>query len=201
MQAAITALRQGQVIGLPTETLFGLAADPFQPEAVARLIRMKERPPEKGFILLIPDARSLTGLIEPPGSLALRLMERFWPGPLTLVLPACSDLPPVLTGGTGFLAVRHSPSPVVERLLALWRGPLISTSANRAGEPPPPTTEAVRHIWRHEALMVIDGLIRPDAEPSTLLRVAGEQATLLRPGAIPLAALQPLISHHSGRQI
>lgn len=195
---AVAALHQGEVIGLPTETLFGLAADPMNPQALARLIRMKERPADKGFILLIRGPEDLPALTQPPSPLAQRLMDAFWPGPLTLVLPARPDLPPLLTGSTGFVAVRHSPSPAVRQLLALWQAPLISTSANRAGEPPPATSQEVRTIWQPERLLVIDGLIHPHAKPSTLLRIEGHQATLLRAGAIPVEALSLAAQSQNG---
>ncbi|MBF0437943.1 MAG: threonylcarbamoyl-AMP synthase [Magnetococcales bacterium] len=190
MNAAVAALTRGEVIGLPTETLFGLAADPWHPEAMRRLIRMKERPLDKGFILLIGDRSQLTSLILPPSPLALALMERFWPGPLTLVLPACEEVSPILTGGTRQIAVRISPAPQVSALFALWPRPLISTSANRAGESPPKNADEVRHIWRAENLLIIDGEIQPDALPSTVLRVEGEQVTLLRAGAIGVERLR-----------
>ncbi|MBF0163348.1 MAG: L-threonylcarbamoyladenylate synthase [Magnetococcales bacterium] len=193
LQTALTALHQGLVIGLPTETLFGLAADPWHPQAMGHLIRMKGRPMDKGFILLIHNPESLNALILPPSPLASDLMKQFWPGPLTLVLPARPDLPPLLTGGSGFVAVRHSPSPIVGELLAAWNKPLISTSANRAGEAPPDTAEGVRAIWPDEKLVVLDGPIRPQALPSTLLRVEGQRATLLRPGAIPVEVLERLL--------
>ncbi|MEO5346112.1 MAG: L-threonylcarbamoyladenylate synthase [Magnetococcus sp. YQC-9] len=195
LHAALTALHHGQVIGLPTETLFGLAADPWNPAAMDQLIRMKQRPMDKGFILLINDQMDLATLILLPSPLALSLMKQFWPGPLTLVLPAQPHLPPLLTGGTDFIALRHSPAPIVQELLAVWQKPLISTSANRAGEPPPHTANEVRAIWQSENLIVLDGDIRPDALPSTLLRIDGLTATLLRAGAIPLDALQPLLPH------
>lgn len=198
LQAALTALHHGQVIGLPTETLFGLAADPWNPAALDRLIRLKERPMDKGFILLIDETMDLDTLLLPPSPLAVRLMKQFWPGPLTLVLPARSDLPPFLTGDSGFVAVRHSPSPIVGALLAAWHKPLISTSANRAGGVPSDTAEGVRAIWPDEKLVVLDGPIRPNALPSTLLRVDGEQVTLLRPGAIPIDLLRPHLADLGG---
>ncbi|MBF0627468.1 MAG: L-threonylcarbamoyladenylate synthase [Magnetococcales bacterium] len=187
--AAVAALGRGEVIGLPTETLFGLAADPMHPDALARLIRMKERPADKGFILLIQGQEDLDALVLPPSPVARALMTQFWPGPLTLVLPARAGLSPLLTGGSGFLAVRHSPALPVQALLAAWQGPLISTSANRAGDAPPGTAAEVREIWCKENLLVIDGEIQPDALPSTVVKVAGAQATILRHGAIPDEAL------------
>ncbi|MBF0125584.1 MAG: L-threonylcarbamoyladenylate synthase [Magnetococcales bacterium] len=188
-QAAIAALGRGEVIVLATETIFGLAADPAHPQAVARLLRMKERPLHKGWILLVPDRECLDDWILPPSPLACALMDRFWPGPLTLVLPARPGVSPLLTGGGGHVALRLSPAPQVVDLMALWRRPLISTSANRAGQPTPGRAAAVRQIWREENLLVIDGPIRPDALPSTVLKVDGATLTLIRAGAIPYEAI------------
>ncbi|MBF0180402.1 MAG: threonylcarbamoyl-AMP synthase [Magnetococcales bacterium] len=193
-QAAVDALRRGEVIALATETLFGLSIDPEHPGAVARLLAMKGRSPEKGLILLVPDLARLEPLILPPSPVARDLMARFWPGPLTLALPARLHLPSHLTGGTGFIAARVSPAPQVMALMALWQRPLVSTSANRSGQPTPARAEEVRALWPDEALLVIDGSIRSDGLPSTLLRVEGERVTLLRAGAIPAEALQVRLS-------
>lgn len=193
MHAAVAALTRGQVIALPTETLFGLAADPMHPHAMAQLIRMKTRPMEKGFILLIQDQTQLASLTLPPSALASALMERFWPGPLTLVLPAHPHVPPWLTGQTGHIAVRISPAPQVVDLLALWQRPVLSTSANRAGESTPHNAQDIRRIWPEENLLVIDGATHPQALPSTLLQVDGDQARLLRAGAITIETLRSVI--------
>ncbi|MBF0295540.1 MAG: L-threonylcarbamoyladenylate synthase [Magnetococcales bacterium] len=189
-RAAVDALCRGEVIALATETLFGLSIDPDHPGAMARLLAMKGRPPAKGLILLVPDLERLEPLILPPSPVARDLMERFWPGPLTLALPARSHLAACLTGGTGFIAARVSSAPQVMALMALWQRPLVSTSANRSGQPTPTRAEDVRALWPEEELLVIDGPIRPDGLPSTLLRVEGERVTLLRAGAIPTEALR-----------
>ncbi len=193
IDSAVAALSRGEVIGLPTETLFGLAADPVNSLAMAQIVRLKQRPPEKGFIVLVGNQEQLDQLILPPSPLALQLMARFWPGPLTLVLPARPELSTLITGHTGYVAVRISPAPQVVALLALWRRPLISTSANPAGEPTPQTAEQVRRLWPTENLLVLDGVISADAHPSTVLQVDGAEAQLLRAGAVSLSALQSMI--------
>ena len=191
LEEAVAALARGEVIAHPTETVFGLAADPFNPEALERLLRLKGRAPDKGFILLVAGAgEAETGrLIEPPTPLARRLMERFWPGPLTLALPARAGLPPLLTGGRTHLALRHSSSPLVAALLSVWRGPLVSTSANPGGQPPPRHGDVVRRQWGAALSVVLDGVSDAAAVPSTIVRVEGDRADLLRVGAVTRRAL------------
>ncbi|MEO5363618.1 MAG: L-threonylcarbamoyladenylate synthase [Magnetococcus sp. DMHC-8] len=194
LQQACLALRAGQVIAHPTETVFGLAADPFQPAALQRLAQLKGRAAGQGFILLIPDRQWLARLILPPSPLAQRLMDRFWPGPLTLLLPARSDLSPEVTGNSDFVAVRLSPAPLVQRLLQTWQAPLASSSANLTGQPPLPSATAVRQLWGKAVAVTLEGTIPPDAQPSTLLQVAANQVRLLRAGALSLAHIQAVVS-------
>lgn len=200
LDSAVTALTQGEVIALPTETLFGLAADPDSPLALERLIRMKARPMDKGFILLVKNRDQLDSLILPPSPMAEALMDRFWPGPLTLVLPARPEVSPLLTGHTGQIAVRISPAPIIKALLNLWHRPLISTSANRAGQPTPCHAEEIRRIWSDEKLLVLNGITHPNALPSTLIKPDGKQVLLLRAGAIPVDILRTItpVLHPSG---
>ena len=190
MDAVMDALATGQVIAHPTETVFGLAADPFNPAAIKRLLLLKGRSSAKGFILLIPDRTWLERLILPPSPLAQKLMAHFWPGPLTLVLPARSNLSAEVTGSSGFVAVRHSPSPLIMELLHAWQKPLASTSANLADQRPLCCTADVRQQWGDAIAIVLDGHSQPGAIPSTLLHVEAGRARLLRTGAVSIAQLQ-----------
>ncbi len=199
---ACQALSAGQIIAHPTETVFGLAVDPWQPTALHHLLQLKGRTAIKGFILLIPDRQALEQLVLPPPPLARILMDHFWPGPLTLVLPARPGLPLAVTGDSGWVAVRHSSSPVVQALLRLWQRPLVSTSANSTGQPPARSATAVRQLWGHAIPIVLEGETPPEAQPSTLLRVEGDRIHLLRAGAITSAQWQAVLSgieraHHS----
>lgn len=192
-QWACRALAMGQVIAHPTETLFGLAVDPFNPVAVQRLLRLKGRNAGKGFILLVPDRERALALIEPPSPLAQRLMTDFWPGPLTLVLPARSGLPAVVTGGSGFVALRHSSSPLVAQLLHGWQKPLVSTSANPSGHAPACSAEEVRRYWGKAIAVVLEGSTAKEALPSTVVQVKSGEVRVLREGVISMAALQAKI--------
>ena len=184
------ALATGHVIAHPTETVFGLAVDPFNPVAIERLLWLKGRSSSKEFILLIPDQTGLDRLILPPSPLAQKLMTCFWPGPLTLILPARSDLSAEVTGRSGFVALRHSPSPLVVELLHHWQKPLVSTSANLAGQSPLCHAAEVRQQWGKAIAVVLDGDTQADALPSTLLHVEASHARLLRPGAVSKAQLR-----------
>lgn len=189
-ETAGRALANGQVIAYPTETVFGLGVDPHNPAALERLAQLKGRAPEKGFILLIGDPAQLTALTRPHSATTLKLMDHFWPGPLTLVLPALPGLHPLLTGGTGSIAVRRSPSPVVAQLLNVWGGPLVSSSANRGGEPVCAGADEVRVRFGDEVATVLEGEASVDGTPSTVLGVTGDEGILFRAGAVDGAAIR-----------
>ncbi len=197
LQRAVAVLQRGEIIAHPTETLFGLAVDPFNPTALARLLRLKGSNPgqatRKGFILLLPGAECIKRLLLPPSALAQQLMARFWPGPLTLVLPARPGLPPQLTGGGTRLAVRHSPAPLVTALMAVWKNPLVSTSANISGQPPLNSGIDIHQQWGAAVSLVLEDGVQNDMDhnalPSTILQVEGERVCLLRAGAVSREAL------------
>ena len=190
LQRASHALADGQIIAHPTETVFGLAVDPFNPTALHQLLQLKGRDANKGFILLIPDGYWLNRLVEPPSPLAKRLIHHFWPGPLTLVLPARPGLPMAVTGGSDLLAVRHSSSPLVEALLRIWQKPLVSTSANPTGQPPARSAAEVQQYWSTTVTIILTGPGSTDTQPSTLLQVVADRARLLREGSLTVAHIQ-----------
>ena len=115
---ARTVLRRHGVIAVPTETFFGLAVNPFQEEALARLFALKDRSPEKPVLLLVDGPEMLNQVAREVPDLARRLMEKFWPGPLTIIFPSLPHLPRLLTGGTGTIAVRQPRQPLTCRLIA-----------------------------------------------------------------------------------
>ncbi|MEG3637929.1 L-threonylcarbamoyladenylate synthase [Magnetococcus sp. PR-3] len=199
LQQAVLTLAAGGVIAYPTETLYGLGVDPFNAEALRALITLKGRAEHKGLILLLPDPSFLSGLVGGITPVTQRLMDAFWPGPLTLVLPAQPHLDPLITGGTGMVAVRHSPSPYVQALLNKWRQPLVSSSANVSGsEASHWSPEQIMQHWQGRLGVVLPGPFDLQAKPSTVIRVDQEQVTLLRPGAIrqeQLAQITPIVDH------
>lgn len=136
LSRAARALRLGDVVACPTEAVWGLSCDPLNPAAVQRLFRLKARDPAKGLILVAAHLDQLGLYIEAPSRKALLRATATWPGPHTWIFPASPEAPDWLTGGRDSIAVRVSAHPPVIELCNAFGGALISTSANRSGQPP-----------------------------------------------------------------
>ena len=180
---AVSALRRGEVVAYPTETFYGLGVDALDELALARLRHLKGRD-EKAISVLVDGGEMLERLCLPAPPLARELMRRHWPGALTLVLPAREGVPAALVSD-GCIAVRHSSHPTAQALVAGLGNPLTTTSANRAGEPPATTPEAVDEIFAGRCRVLYAGAT-PGGAPSTLVRVRGEKLEILRRGAIDI---------------
>jgi tRNA threonylcarbamoyl adenosine modification protein (Sua5/YciO/YrdC/YwlC family) len=172
------ALEQGQVVGVPTDTVYGLAARPDRPDAIRRIFELKGRPLDRPLPVLGADRRSL-GSVALFNAVADELARRFWPGPLTLVLTRAPGFDHDLGGGAqDTVAVRVPAHPQTRWLLAA-AGPLAVTSANRSGEPPEVTAEGTQRLFD---VPVIDGG-KAAGEPSTIVDLTGEPR-VLRIGAL-----------------
>jgi tRNA threonylcarbamoyl adenosine modification protein (Sua5/YciO/YrdC/YwlC family) len=190
LDAAVAALADGHIVGVPTETVYGLAVLPVA-EPLRALVAAKGRDPGKGIPVLIDGLDQLTGVVVVPRA-AVRLAERFWPGPLTLVLPIREglDLPMLLTGGRPTLGVRLPDHPV-PRALARRLGPLAVSSANRAGEPEALTAEALVATVGDAAALVLDGgPVRGGTASSVVAVPANGPIEVLREGAIDRASVE-----------
>ena len=192
MAEAQRVLSAGGVMAVPTETFYALAVNPFDESALARLFTLKARPPEKPVLVLIagPEMLSRLALKVPEG--AFRLMARFWPGPLTLILPARLDLPPLLTGGTGTIGLRQPRQDLVCRLMAALGLPLTGTSANRSGQEPLATAALVARELGGEVDLILDAGPCPGGLPSSIVDVTVSPPRLVRAGAIATSAIQEL---------
>lgn len=133
---AVMALRDGGVVAYPTESVFGVGCDPWVFEGVARVFAIKRRPARKSCIVIAAHPRHLERLINVDSPGFSKFASRYWPGPVTLVAPARANAPPWLVDAEGTLATRVTSHPVARGLCASHRGPLVSTSANRAGRAP-----------------------------------------------------------------
>ncbi len=193
ISSAILALQAGGIVGIPTETVYGIGVVP-QPEALAALIRAKQRPQEKGIPLLIDGLDQVDVLVE-LGPTARALADRFWPGALTLVLPLRhpGSVPEALTGGRDTLGLRISDHPV-PRTLARELGPLAVTSANASGEAPALTAVGLLASVGHSlALVLDDGPVR-DGVASTVVAVDSAGGwRVLREGAVDAAAIATVL--------
>jgi L-threonylcarbamoyladenylate synthase len=135
LERAAAAVRRGKVVAIPTDALYILVADPFNLRAVTGVFQAKGREPNRSLPILIRDTLMAEELATELTARFFLLARRFWPGPLTMIVPASSKIPLKVTGNTGRLALRHSRSSVATKLIALLDQPLISTSANISGHP------------------------------------------------------------------
>lgn len=172
----------GGVLAVATESFYALAGSATHSEAISRVARIKGGPNPKPILVLIGDLSQLAHFISSLPPPAIPLFDRFWPGPLTAVLPAHPGLSPDLTVGTGTIGVRQ---PGSTTLLSLLRGvgPLTGTSANRSGAPPPQTALEVQETLGDEVDLIIDDGPTPGGKPSTVLNLFGE-IRIIREGPI-----------------
>ncbi len=185
---AVRALAQGQPVGIPTDTVYGLAVDPFLPGATDRIFAAKRRPRDVSLPVLVAGAEQALSLATAVPDVALRLMERYWPGPLTLILPARSGLGADLGDDEATVGLR-SPDHAVPQALCAAVGPLATTSANRHGEPTLVTATDVAEVFGDTVPVVLDGGTCAGS-PSTVIDCTGAVVKLLREGRIPWSDLQ-----------
>ena len=180
----IQILKRGGVIAFPTDTVYGLGADAFNPKAVERIYQLKKRPTHLPLPLLIGDVEQLAVLAAKPlPEIALFLARRFWPGGLTLVVSKAAHLPGYL--GNTNIAVRVPAHPVCLALIQAINNPLIGTSANISDKPSVVTAGEVRQQLGNEVDLIIDGGRCPGGSESTVVDVTGGGAVILRHGIIP----------------
>jgi L-threonylcarbamoyladenylate synthase len=179
----LTVLRAGGVIGFPTDTAYGLGADAFNIHAVSEIFKLKGRPESKPILLLV-DSLEMTAVIAQPAPLFERVAGAFWPGPLTLVLPAHSRVPEIVTAGTGTVGVRWPVARFATRLVRRFGGPVTATSANVSGQPSCITAAEVRSQLDDRLPLLIDGGELPERTGSTILDLTSDPPAVLREGPI-----------------
>lgn len=187
---ATAVIRAGGIVALPTDTLYGLAADPFSRDAVARLFAVKGRTLEHAVPLIAADGAQVVAWIGPLAGVARRLAERFWPGPLTLLMPAPAALVPAVVGGSGNVGVRVPAHEVARALCRACGRPLTATSANLSGEPPSADPSVIARTLGDRIDLLLDAGPTPGGSPSTIVDASGPQLRLVRPGAIPWNEVQ-----------
>lgn len=181
---SVEIIHNGGVVAFPTETYYGLAVDPFNDNALQRLFALKGRPELKPVLLLISQLAQLDKVTISVPIVAQKLMNRFWPGPLTLVLPAQKNLSPFITGNTYTVGVRLSPNPAAQQLVNACNIPLTATSANRSGCPPAVSADEVKAMFGDQVDYILDGGRTPGKRGSTLIGFDGESIRCIREGCI-----------------
>lgn len=190
---AAKRLSAGGVVAFPTETVYGLGADARNEAAVRRVFALKGRPAEHPLIVHVAEASQVLDWAAELTEPARQLLARFWPGPLTLVLPARDDVPRVVTGGQNSVALRAPNHPMARALLRAFGGGLAAPSANRFGALSPTEAEHVRSTFGLQIDQILHGGPCRFGLESTIVSLLGERPRVLRPGALPLADLRQVL--------
>ena len=191
---AAAAVRGGGVVGFPTETFYGLGADPHQPAALREVLRLKGRADAtKPLLLLATSVDEIAPWVASFPPAFDRLAAHFWPGALTLVLPAAPGVPGPLLGADGGVGVRLTSHPLARRLIEASGTAITGTSANPSGQQAPQSAAQVRAFFGKDLAIVVDGGATPGGQPSTLLQLDGDVARLLRAGAVDVATLRDVV--------
>ncbi len=193
VEAAARLLRQGQLVAIPTETVYGLAANALDAQAVGAIFEAKGRPNDNPLIVHIADMEALPQVAARVPEKARLLMERFWPGPLTIILPRTPQVPDATTAGLDTVAVRMPSHPVAQAIIRLSGLPIAAPSANLSGSPSPTEVQHCIDDLTGRVPAIVDGGSCTFGVESTVITLAGEQPRLLRPGAVTLEEMQQLI--------
>lgn len=191
--AAADVIRRGGLVALPTETVYGLGANAWDGEAVARIFAAKERPAFDPLIVHLPDIAAIQQVATFIPPRAQRLADVFWPGPLTLVLPKQPAVSDLVTSGLPTVGVRIPAHPLMQSVLNLAGVPVAAPSANRFGRLSPTTAEHVRDQLGDRIDLILDGGPCPVGVESTIVFIDGDAATILRPGGLSLEAIAALL--------
>lgn len=187
---AVSLLRAGRLVAFPTETVYGLGADASNDEAVKKIFAVKGRPADHPVIVHLPDAAQLEHWASAVPERAQRLASRFWPGPLTLVLPRAASVHDVVTGGQDTVGLRVPSHPLALELLRRFGRGLAAPSANKFGRLSPTTAEHVRSELGESVDLILDGGACPVGIESTIVDLSGDEPALLRPGRISKQELE-----------
>lgn len=197
IDSAAAILRKGGVVALPTETVYGLAADATQPDAVKRIFAIKGRPADHPLIVHIADNSQLADWASEVPTAAQLLAEHFWPGPLTLILPRKPQVSDSITGGQDTVGLRVPNHPLTLAVLRAM-GPhaaVAAPSANRYGRISPTTAAHVREELGDSVDMILDGGPCQVGLESTIVSCIGDKVNVLRPGGIPVTAIEQVLKH------
>lgn len=195
VDSAVTLWRAGELVALPTETVYGLGADATNGQAVARIYQVKSRPQFNPLIVHVADVPTAQKYVVWSDA-AEALAQKFWPGPLTLILPRRADclVSELVSAGGDTLAIRIPSHPVARQLLAAFGGGIAAPSANRSGRVSPTTAQHVRDELGNDVKLIIDGGACTVGVESTVVDLTGEAPVILRPGAVTRAMVEGVFS-------
>jgi L-threonylcarbamoyladenylate synthase len=191
---AVAALRRGDVIVFPTETLYGLGADALNAVAVEKVFQLKGRDSNNPIPVLVADRPMLNSLVAAIPRVAEKLIERFWPGPLTLVLPARSNIPAPLLSASGSIGVRISSHPITQQLVKLFGRPLTATSANPSGQAGALTVAQARAYFSGAIDIFVEGGELTSKTGSTVAAVIENNIRIIRAGEISVGEIESVLN-------
>src|SRR5687768_16899527 len=193
IQEAVEALRAGDLVAFPTETVYGLGANANNPDAVRKIFRVKGRPSTHPLIVHIDHPRYIQRWVREMTAEAKALADAFWPGPLTLVAKRAPAVNDIITGGQDTIAIRVPNHPVAQQLLNAFGGGIAAPSANRYGKVSPTRAEHVRDEFGEEVRIVLDGDDCKIGLESTIVSCVGDAPRVLRPGSITITQLRAVV--------
>jgi L-threonylcarbamoyladenylate synthase len=186
-------LKGGGIVSFPTETVYALAADAYNQETVAKIYRIKRRDRSKPLSVFLRDADEARRVVDHVSRDAQKLMDKYWPGPLTLVFKCTTCKLAVVLGKGNKLGIRVSPSKLIDRLLDVYKVPLTATSANISGKKSCVAANRVHYFFNGRIELILDGGRSAVFLPSTVLDVSGERVVLLRAGHIPVEEIKKIV--------
>lgn len=186
---AADLLKRSELVAFPTETVYGLGAMAFDSQAVEKIYIAKGRPTKKPLLVHISKIEQTEDLVTELNEVAKSMMERFWPGPLSLILPAREGIPAIVTGGESTIGLRMPDHPVALALIDK-AGPLAAPSANISGNQSPVTAEQVKADLDGKIAAIIDGGLTGIGLPSTIIDLTGESIRIVRYGGLPLEEIE-----------
>ncbi|MGB9736588.1 MAG: L-threonylcarbamoyladenylate synthase [bacterium] len=187
----VNVLSKGGIMIYPTETVYGIGCDAFNDSAINRIVSLKQRLPDKPLIVLVKDIHMLIELVVELPSIGVSLINKFWPGPLTLIFNAKPHINKQLTAGTGKIAVRQSPHPFIRSVFELYSHPIVSTSANISNMPPAVSISEIPTSITDNVDLIIDGG-KLNNIPSTVIDITDNRIELIREGAIKKSLIERL---------
>ena len=190
IENAVEALRAGELVVFPTETVYGLGANASNPAAVRKIFEVKGRPADHPVIVHLDDPRYLHRWVSKLPPVAETLAAKFWPGPLTLILPKADSVNEIVTGGQDSIGIRVPSHPMAQQLLNAFGGGIAAPSANRFGRLSPTKPEHVRDEFGEAVSVILDGGESPIGLESTIVSCLNNEARLLRPGFITKSQLE-----------
>jgi L-threonylcarbamoyladenylate synthase len=195
IRKAASVVLSGGILVFPTDTSYGLGVNPYDDGAVSKVYRLKHRKPDKPLILLLSNLEQLDNLTQKVSEAAKKMMERFWPGPLTMVFTASEELKSFLIGNTGRIGVRIPNNLIARKLIDACRIPVTATSANISGQPSARSAQGAIKYFSGSVEMALDGGPSRNEMESTVLDVSTSPPRLIREGQIEVDRITAVIGH------